>query len=197
MTEERVNAILEQVRLAEKVMCSVPGWRGETSDVIAESSGLPGSEEGSPDSLADSLEQPPAQTSRLNGGHTDAAREGKAKEARKKGFQEDSSTAGPSRGRGREGSVRPEESGSDEETTVTTRVYRRRVILKGKKRGKRSRQGHKAEKSGEEAQRGKTEVHRRPPVTPHTHKPWEEKRTGAPENEEASSINQNVSEAFA
>uniref|UniRef100_A0A4W6C1Q7 Ankyrin 3 n=1 Tax=Lates calcarifer TaxID=8187 RepID=A0A4W6C1Q7_LATCA len=29
------------------------------------------------------------------------------------------------------GSVRPEESGSDEETTVTTRVYRRRVILKG------------------------------------------------------------------
>lgn len=29
---------------------------------------------------------------------------------------------------------------------------------KGKKRGKRSRQGHKAERSGEEAQRGKTEV---------------------------------------
>uniref|UniRef100_A0A4W6CAM5 Ankyrin 3 n=1 Tax=Lates calcarifer TaxID=8187 RepID=A0A4W6CAM5_LATCA len=79
MTEERVNAILEQVRQAEKVVCSVPGWRGET--------------------LADSLEQPPAQTSRLNGGHTDTAREGKAKEARKKGSQEDSSTAGPSRGR--------------------------------------------------------------------------------------------------
>lgn len=29
---------------------------------------------------------------------------------------------------------------------------------KGKKRGKCSRQGHKGEKSGEEAQRGKTEV---------------------------------------
>lgn len=46
MTEERVNAILEQVRQAEKVVCSVPGWRGETSDAIAESSGLPGAEEG-------------------------------------------------------------------------------------------------------------------------------------------------------
>lgn len=30
----------------------------------------------------------------------------------------------------RQGSVRADESGSDEETTVTTRVYRRRVILK-------------------------------------------------------------------
>lgn len=29
-----------------------------------------------------------------------------------------------------QGSVRADESGSDEETTVTTRVYRRRVILK-------------------------------------------------------------------
>lgn len=38
----------------------------------------------SPDSLADSLEQPPAQSDRQNGGQ-------------RKGSQEDSSTAGPSR----------------------------------------------------------------------------------------------------
>ena len=54
----------------------------------------------SPDSLADSLEQPPAQTDRQNGGHVDEAREGKEKEAKTtKASQEDSSTAGPSRAR--------------------------------------------------------------------------------------------------
>ncbi|XP_047464443.1 ankyrin-3-like isoform X41 [Mugil cephalus] len=136
MTEERVKAILEEARKAEKDFFSVPGWRSETSGAAVESAAQrrsPGTEEGSPDSLADSLEQPPAQ----NGGHTEAAGEGKAKEAKKK---EDSSTAGPSRGREEggdrsqhkvQGRVRPEESSSDEDTTVTTRVYRRRVILKG------------------------------------------------------------------
>ncbi|XP_030255736.1 ankyrin-3-like isoform X21 [Sparus aurata] len=142
MTEEGVKAILEQVRQAEKDMCSVPGWSSETSGAIGESGapGLSAAEEGSPDSLADSLEQPSAQTGRQNGDHRDAAREGKEKDAKKNGSQEDSSTAGPSRGREEggersqhkvQGSVRADESGSDEETTVTTRVYRRRVILKG------------------------------------------------------------------
>ncbi|XP_035469552.1 ankyrin-3 isoform X32 [Scophthalmus maximus] len=248
MTEERVNAILEQVRQAEKDVCSVPGWSGESSGAFAESSAQPGAEEGSPDSL----EQPLAQAARQNGGQSDAAREGKEEEAKRKGSsQEESGTAGPSRAREEgadrsqhkgQGSVGAEESGSDEETTVTTRVYRRRVILKGeeaknipgesvteeqftdeegnlvtrkvirkvvrrvvnsedrresegetvakeaaaaggggggvakggadaasssaaagaaggkgKKRGKRSRQGHRAEKSGEEAQRGNSE----------------------------------------
>ncbi|XP_070846103.1 ankyrin-3-like isoform X27 [Chaetodon trifascialis] len=101
MTEEGVKAILEQVRQAEKDMCSVPGWRNETSGAIE--SAAPGhstkDEEGSPDSPADSLEQPPAQTDGQNGGHGDAAGEGKEKEAKRKGSQEDSSTAGPSRGR--------------------------------------------------------------------------------------------------
>ncbi|XP_060950539.1 ankyrin-3-like [Limanda limanda] len=135
MTEERVNAILEQVRQAEKVVCSVPGWRGETSDAAAEASAQHGAMGGSPDSLADSLEEPaPPPTSRQNGGHSDVAKE---KEAKRK---EESSTAGPSRGRDEagdrsqhkvQGRVRAEESSSDEETTVTTRVFRRRVILKG------------------------------------------------------------------
>ncbi|XP_074475192.1 ankyrin-1-like isoform X3 [Sebastes fasciatus] len=146
MTEERMNAILEQLQQADKDVCSVPGWRSETSGAIVESAAhghSPGTEEGSPDSLADSLEQPAAaQTDRHNGGHIDAAREGKEKESKRKGSQEDSSTAGPSRGREEEGgersqhkvqgSVRADESSSDEETTVvTTRVFRRRVILKG------------------------------------------------------------------
>ncbi|XP_029311879.1 ankyrin-3-like isoform X3 [Cottoperca gobio] len=143
MTEERMNAILEQLQQAEKDMCSVPGWRNETSGANVESAALgqsPNTEEGSPDSLADSLEQPPARTHRQNGGHIDAAREGKEKEAKRTVSQEDSSTAGPSQGRQEggersqhkvQGSVRADESSSDEETTVTTRVYRRRVILKG------------------------------------------------------------------
>ncbi|XP_030019525.1 ankyrin-3-like isoform X7 [Sphaeramia orbicularis] len=101
MTEERVNAILEQVRQAEKDMCSVPGWRSETSSTVVESAApghSSGPEEGSPDSLADSLEQPPTKTDRQNGGHTHAARNGKD-DTKRKGSQEDSSTAGPSKGR--------------------------------------------------------------------------------------------------
>ncbi|TMS22157.1 Ankyrin-3 [Larimichthys crocea] len=103
MTEEGVIAILEQVRQAEKDVCSVPGWRSETSGGIVESAASghsPGTEEGSPDSLVDSLEQPPPQADRQNGGHhIDATREAKEKEAKRKGSQEDSSTAGPSKGR--------------------------------------------------------------------------------------------------
>ncbi|XP_054898839.1 ankyrin-3-like isoform X31 [Poeciliopsis prolifica] len=134
MTEERVNAILEQVRQAEKNISSVPGWRTETTGATAGHSSK--DTESSPDSPADSLEQPPAQ----NGGHTEPARGGREKEAKKKGAEEDSRTAGPSRGREDIGdksqhkvqeTIRADESGSDDETTVTTRVYRRRVILKG------------------------------------------------------------------
>ncbi|XP_014868921.1 PREDICTED: ankyrin-3-like isoform X12 [Poecilia mexicana] len=135
MTEERVNAILEQVRQAEKNISSVPGWRTEASGATAGHSSSKDTES-SPDSPADSLEQPPAQ----NGGHTEPAREGREKEAKKKGAEEDSRTSGPSRGREDVGdksqhkvqeTIRADESGSDDDTTVTTRVYRRRVILKG------------------------------------------------------------------
>ncbi|XP_016537328.1 ankyrin-3-like isoform X10 [Poecilia formosa] len=135
MTEERVNAILEQVRQAEKNISSVPGWRTEASGATAGHSSSKDTES-SPDSPADSLEQPPAQ----NGGHTEPAREGREKEAKKKGAEEDSRTSGPSRGREDVGdksqhkvqeTIRADESGSDDDDTVTTRVYRRRVILKG------------------------------------------------------------------
>uniref|UniRef100_A0A3Q2DTN5 Ankyrin 3 n=1 Tax=Cyprinodon variegatus TaxID=28743 RepID=A0A3Q2DTN5_CYPVA len=132
MTEERVNAILEQVRQAEQNISSVPGWSAETSGATA--GHISKDTESSPDSPADSLEQPPAQ----NGGHTD--RETKEKGAKGNGADEDSRTAGPGRGREDGGeksqhkvqeTIRAGESSSDDETTVTTRVYRRRVILKG------------------------------------------------------------------
>uniref|UniRef100_A0A3Q2CIZ2 Ankyrin 3 n=1 Tax=Cyprinodon variegatus TaxID=28743 RepID=A0A3Q2CIZ2_CYPVA len=144
MTEERVNAILEQVRQAEQNISSVPGWSAETSGATA--GHISKDTESSPDSPADSLEQPPAQ----NGGHTD--RETKEKGAKGNGADEDSRTAGPGRGREDGGeksqhkvqeTIRAGESSSDDETTVTTRVYRRRVILKpgdgsNKKHGKKS-----------------------------------------------------------
>ncbi|XP_067344792.1 ankyrin-3-like isoform X39 [Channa argus] len=252
-TTDALTAVLTKINrldivtlLEGPIFDYVPGWRGETTGAIAESAApgnSPGTEEGSPDSLADSPEQPLTQADKQNGRHTDAARDGKEKEAERKGSQGDSSTVGSSRAREEErdrsqhkvqGSV--EAASSDEEATVTTRVYRRRVILKGeeaknipgesvteeqftdedgnlvtrkvirkvvrrvgnseerwesegkpltevsgvaaggentaspaklaaagatggrgKKRGKRSRQGHKAEKPGGEAQKGKTE----------------------------------------
>ncbi|XP_056905133.1 ankyrin-3-like isoform X35 [Takifugu flavidus] len=86
MTEEGVRAILEQVRQAEKDVCSVPGWRSETSS-LAQATGpsQPPAEEGSPQSLAASLE-------------TSTRDEGRGEEAKK-----GPGSAGPSR--------RPEERG--------------------------------------------------------------------------------------
>ncbi|XP_077959259.1 uncharacterized protein LOC120819509 isoform X36 [Gasterosteus aculeatus] len=136
MTEERMKEILHQLHQAEKPLCSVPGWRCETSGGIAESAAT-GTEEGSPDSLADLSELNVGRSGRHNGGHGADAEE---EEARRKGSQGGGSTAGPSGGRQEggersqhkaQGSVRAEESDSEGETTVTTRVYRRRVILKG------------------------------------------------------------------
>ncbi|XP_055085359.1 ankyrin-3-like isoform X4 [Periophthalmus magnuspinnatus] len=126
MTEERVSAILEQVRQAERDMSSVSGWQeAEASGAAAESAGQPdspGPEEGSPDSLADSLEQPPVKTEKQNGGHSNGARD--EKEAKKKkASKEESSKA--------QGGATAADSDSDDEATVTTRVYRRRVVLKG------------------------------------------------------------------
>lgn len=39
MTEEGVKAILEQVRQAEKDVCSVPGWRSETPGAVVQATG--------------------------------------------------------------------------------------------------------------------------------------------------------------
>ncbi|XP_077959229.1 ankyrin-3-like isoform X7 [Gasterosteus aculeatus] len=73
----------------------VPGWRCETSGGIAESAAT-GTEEGSPDSLADLSELNVGRSGRHNGGHGADAEE---EEARRKGSQGGGSTAGPSGGR--------------------------------------------------------------------------------------------------
>ncbi|KAM8889768.1 ankyrin-3-like isoform 27-T28 [Synchiropus picturatus] len=120
----------------------VPGWKGETSSESAKPCQGPGSEEGSPDTLADSLEQPspPLLSSKENGSHTSTAKEEKDKPAKKKGSQGENHRAGSSRGQEEKGdkaqqktqeSLSDEDSDSDGQTTVTTRVYRRRVVLKG------------------------------------------------------------------
>ncbi|KAM4623327.1 uncharacterized protein ACJ7VT_004416 [Polymixia lowei] len=151
MTEERVNAILSQVQQAEKDICSVPGWRSETSSVLVEpptpgrslhTEGLE-QQESSPDSLARSPEKAKAQTDRQNGGHADSPSDQKEAGKRRES-EEDGDAAGPSAGRldeeeegGDQSQHKVQEGGranqssSDEETTVTTKVYRRRVILKG------------------------------------------------------------------
>ncbi|XP_024140593.1 ankyrin-3 isoform X13 [Oryzias melastigma] len=134
MTEEKVHAILEQVRQAEKDLSSVAGWTGETSGAFGESAAVSHNgdgEEGSPEKPADPLERPAAQ----NGRHSQEAKEGRGKEVTGEGLQDDSSSAGPSRTEADrsqhqvQGNVIAEES--DEDATITTTVYRRRVILKG------------------------------------------------------------------
>ncbi|MEQ2236971.1 Ankyrin-3, partial [Ilyodon furcidens] len=145
-TTDALTAVLTKINrldivtlLEGPIFDYVPGWRTEMSGATAGHCSK--DTESSPESPADSLEQPLAQ----NGRHTEPAREGKEKEARRTGAEEDSRTAGPSRGREDVGdksqhkvqlgclhqeTIRADESCSDDETTVTTRVYRRRVILK-------------------------------------------------------------------
>ncbi|XP_077358910.1 ankyrin-3-like isoform X13 [Festucalex cinctus] len=131
MTEEKVHAILEQVRQAEKDLCSLPGWRGaDAVSAVDEATAQlgPAAEEGSPDSLADSLEQP-AQSSKKEeeeqGGDRSARRVQWAQNVQcERVFDDDDDAEG-------EEELEEEESSSEEETTVTTRVFRRRVILKG------------------------------------------------------------------
>ncbi|KAK7919357.1 hypothetical protein WMY93_010641 [Mugilogobius chulae] len=116
MTEERVNAILEQVRQAERNMSSVSGWQE------AEASGAAAVSVGQPDSAGpEEGRLPPVKIEKQNGGHSDTAKEEKETK-KKKASKEDSSKV--------QGGAKASESDSDDETTVTTRVYRRRVILK-------------------------------------------------------------------
>ncbi|XP_057681592.1 ankyrin-3-like isoform X3 [Corythoichthys intestinalis] len=131
MTEEKVHAILEQVRQAEKDLCSLPGWKGgDAAAAVDETTAElgPASEECSPDSLADSLEQPPARSSKKEEEEEEqevdrsARRVQWAQNVQCECFFDDVEE---------EEEVEEEVSSSEEETTVTTRVFRRRVILKG------------------------------------------------------------------
>ncbi|XP_078019194.1 ankyrin-3-like isoform X28 [Epinephelus lanceolatus] len=107
-TTDALTAVLTKINrldivtlLEGPIFDYVPGWRSETSGASVDSAApgqSSGIKEGSPDSLVDSLEQPPSQSDKQNGAHIDTAREEKESEAKRKGSQEESSTAGPSRG---------------------------------------------------------------------------------------------------
>ncbi|KAM8889762.1 ankyrin-3-like isoform 22-T22 [Synchiropus picturatus] len=160
ITEERVNAILEQVRQAEQELSSVPGWKGETSSESAKPCQGPGSEEGSPDTLADSLEQPspPLLSSKENGSHTSTAKEEKDKPAKKKGSQGENHRAGSSRGQEEKGDKAQqktqgvdaknipgesvtEEQFTDEDGNLVIRKVVRRVVTSEEKKETVSEEG--------------------------------------------------------
>ncbi|XP_076856713.1 ankyrin 3b isoform X2 [Brachyhypopomus gauderio] len=153
MTE--VQMILKQVEQAEKDMSSISGWQGEVSDAIKETStsgqGLctdmqaPKESSQKPASSA-----PELQAEKQNGEHalpqTQEAQgpSVKSKVVKDSGKNElsvditEDNAAGPctkeedsSQPKAKQGVHRDSGSSSDEEHTVTTRVFRRRVILKG------------------------------------------------------------------
>eukprot|EP00063_Salmo_salar_P035567 XP_014010402.1 PREDICTED: ankyrin-3-like isoform X19 [Salmo salar] len=144
MTEARVQEIVSQVQQAEKDVCSLPGWHSDTSSVNVEpptpgrsvSSDLldrqENSQENSSDSITSSSRGEPAR-SRHNGDNTELPPQDGSLPV-----SQDSANGRTGRGK-EEGTLVSErkvqqhfsESGSDEERTVTTRVFRRRVILKG------------------------------------------------------------------
>ncbi|XP_071236040.1 ankyrin-3-like isoform X3 [Salvelinus alpinus] len=144
MTEARVQEILSQVQQAEKDVCSLPGWHSDTSSVNVEpptpgrsvSSDLLDRQENSQEKSSDSItssSRGELARSRHNGENTELPPQDGSLPV-----SQDSANGRTGRGK-EEGTLVSErkvqqrfsESGSDEERTVTTRVFRRRVILKG------------------------------------------------------------------
>ncbi|XP_045927316.1 ankyrin-3 isoform X2 [Micropterus dolomieu] len=136
MTEASVQEILDQVEQAEKEVCSLSGWHSDSSSVNVEPP-TPGrsvssdlldrreSQENSSDSITSSSRGESGR-SRQNGD--------KSKHSPQDGSSESSN------GKKEEGALVSEkrvqqrvsvDSGSEEEQTVTTRIFRRRLILKG------------------------------------------------------------------
>ncbi|XP_028976046.2 ankyrin-3 isoform X9 [Esox lucius] len=176
MTEDRINAILSQVRQADKdVMSSPAGWHNEASggNVETPTPGRGLSAEGvgrqdtspansvdsptkSPDQAAgkgnsdraDVPSQPAATEARGSSNGVKGHGEGEKRVSVSQGGREENkatrqgTTAGPGSSEQRQEprageqemhqeACSYEESGSDEERTVTTKVFRRRVVLKG------------------------------------------------------------------
>ncbi|KAL0964507.1 hypothetical protein UPYG_G00324800 [Umbra pygmaea] len=131
----RVQDVLSQVQQAEKDMCSLPGWHSETSSINVEpptpgrsvSSDLLERQENSQENSSDSVtssSRGEAGRSRQNGNHTAPPAQDSAN--RRTGHENEEGTLVSQK------KVQHfSESGSDEERIVTTRVFRRRVILKG------------------------------------------------------------------
>ncbi|KAK9965160.1 hypothetical protein ABG768_004268 [Culter alburnus] len=156
MTEERLQAILSQVQQAEKDMSSISGLQSETSGAnvqMATSGQALGTDKQGQREFSQELmsSTPGMQAEKQNGEHPvlqaqavlspDASEPSSKPKGKDSGREELSSEALEDRGQNNveEGVSEPKvqearrdnESSSDEEETVTTRVYRRRVILKG------------------------------------------------------------------
>ncbi|XP_062256631.1 ankyrin-3-like isoform X4 [Platichthys flesus] len=136
MTQDRVQAIAGPVEQAEKDLCSLSGWHSDSSSVNVEPP-TPGrsvssdlldrreSQEISSESITSSSRAESGR-SRHNGSSSKHSPQGGSSES--------------SNGKKEEGALVSEkkvkqkvsvDSGSDEEQTVTTRIFRRRIILKG------------------------------------------------------------------
>ncbi|KAM8860270.1 uncharacterized protein AB9W97_019870 isoform 42-T43 [Spinachia spinachia] len=130
MTQASVQEILDRVEQAEQEVCSFSGWHSDTSSVNVEPP-TPGrsvsselldrreSQENSSESITSSSRGEPAR-SRQNGNN------GKHATASSNGRKEDGALV--SERKVKHFSV---DSGPEEEQTVTTRIFRRRLILKG------------------------------------------------------------------
>ncbi|XP_035848237.1 ankyrin-3-like isoform X22 [Sander lucioperca] len=135
MTEASVQEILGQVERAEKEVCSLSGWHSDSSSVNVEpptpgrsvSSDLLDRRE-SQENISDSItssSRGESGRSRQNGNNSKHSPQDRSSES--------------SNGRKEEGALVSEkkvqrvsvDSGSEEEQTVTTRIFRRRLILKG------------------------------------------------------------------
>uniref|UniRef100_A0A8C7ZX22 Ankyrin 3 n=1 Tax=Oryzias sinensis TaxID=183150 RepID=A0A8C7ZX22_9TELE len=158
MTEEKVHAILKQVQQAEKDLSSVAGWTGETSGAFAEPEAVSHNGDGE-ESRCGLISFPRRHSSSLSitgeGLQKDSGSAGPSRGGEKKADRSQDKVkvrgsnlnpellevllwaksfctiinAGLLMGCLYQGNVRADES--DKEATVTTRVYRRRVILKG------------------------------------------------------------------
>ncbi|XP_035028538.1 ankyrin-3 isoform X3 [Hippoglossus stenolepis] len=136
MMQDRVQAIADPVEQAEKDLCSLSGWHSDSSSVNVEPP-TPGrsvssdlldrreSQEISSESITSSSRAESGR-SRHNGGSSKHSPQGGSSES--------------SNGKKEEGALVSEkkvkqkvsvDSGSEEEQTVTTRIFRRRIILKG------------------------------------------------------------------
>ncbi|XP_035461277.2 ankyrin-3 isoform X35 [Scophthalmus maximus] len=136
MIQDRLQEIIGPVEQAEKNMCSLSGWHSDSSSVNVEPP-TPGRSVSS-DLLDRRESQEISSESITSSSRAESGRSRHNGNSSKQSPQDGSSES--SNGRKEEGALVSEkkvkqrvsvDSGSDEEQTVTTRIFRRRLILKG------------------------------------------------------------------
>ncbi|TRY58151.1 hypothetical protein DNTS_014192 [Danionella cerebrum] len=134
MTEERLQAILSGIQQAENEMSSISGLQGETSGAIANT------ETRTENQRQTEFSTPAVQAERQNGQHPGDDESSSKLKGKGSTVDKDEASCEALDDRGpkekqEEPTIqearRDNQSSSDEEETVTTRVFRRRVILKG------------------------------------------------------------------